>query len=526
MTSETATRPLRVLLVEDNKYDRQFVCEALRKHFSATEVTECEQAEKALRLLRADASSFDVAVVDHVLPGMSGLDFCRTLLAEEIPVPLVILTGRGTEQLAVEALQAGVDDYVVKDLDEQWLELLPLVLGKVVRRHADRLSRQQVEDQLRHATKMEAIGRLASGIAHDFNNLLTGILGHASLLKVEAVPGTSVYDAADTIETTAQRAAELTQKLLGFARKGKHQSVAIDVHALIHDVVALLGRILDQNVRVTLDLRAPRAVALGDPTQMHQVFLNLALNARDAMPEGGHLAFRSDVVVIDERSVGAPPELEHGRHLVVEVADTGCGMAAEVQERIFEPFFTTKDAGQGIGLGLPMVYGIVRNHGGATQVVSEVGRGTTFTVYLPLSQATATAPAESEAPCLPVSTGLILLVDDEQVVRKVAARMLEKQGYEVASVPGAPEAVQYYRQHSDEVAVVIIDMAMPEMDGRRCFLALKEIDQNVKAILTSGYTQNGRVQEALDEGIHAFVQKPFHLGELGAAVRKVLAAGE
>jgi nitrogen-specific signal transduction histidine kinase/CheY-like chemotaxis protein len=399
--------------------------------------------------------------------------------------------------------------------------LLPLVLRDVVRRYTERVTRQRVEEQLRHTTKMEAIGRLASGIAHDFNNLLTGILGHANLLKLHAKPDSPVREAAEAIETAAQRAGELTEKLLGFARKGKHEVVPVDVHGLIHDAVALLSRLLGENVRITLDLHAPEAAALGDPTQLHQVFLNLAVNARDAMPGGGELTLGSGITTVEE-STAAPPELEAGRYLRIEVADTGSGMSPDVQERVFEPFFTTKDADGSVGLGLPMVYGIIKNHGGAIEVESEEGTGTTFTIYLPLAEAAEAAPAEAEPPTVTRGSGRLLLVDDEQVIRHVGAHMLENLGYEPVVLSSAQEAIDYYRQHGAEVDLVIIDVSMPDMNGYQCFRALREIDPAVRAILSSGYTQDAKVQDAMADGICGFVQKPYRVGDLSEAIQRAM----
>ncbi|NQT53117.1 response regulator [bacterium] len=382
----------------------------------------------------------------------------------------------------------------------------------------------RLEEELRQSAKMDAIGKLAGGIAHDFNNLLTGILGYAELLHAEAEPGSTVHEAAKTIRSAANRAAELTQKLLGFARKGKHQVMPVDVHDIMHDVVALLGRVLDQRVRLTLDFQAEKSTVMGDPTQMQQIFMNLAVNARDAMPEGGDLSFHSSAVSLDDTARVTRRRLAPGDYLAIEVVDTGCGMPDDVLERIFDPFFTTKSAGEGIGLGLSMVYGIIENHGGSIDVTSQCGHGTTFTVLLPLNdQRLAQVEAEEAREHHARDThGCILLVDDEPVVRMAAGRMIERLGYEVVVATGGQEAADYYRQHADRVALAIIDMAMPGMDGRECFRAMRQVNPHVRAILSSGYGQDGRAQEILDDGILCFVQKPFRMQELADAIEKAL----
>jgi CheY-like chemotaxis protein len=387
------------------------------------------------------------------------------------------------------------------------------------------VARQQGEEQLRHTTKMEAIGRLASGIAHDFNNLLTGILGHANLLKLHAKAHSPVHEAAEAIEAAAQRAGELTQKLLGFARKGKHEVVPVDVHGLIHDAVALLSRLLGENVRIALELHAPEAAALGDPTQLHQVFLNLAVNARDAMPDGGELTLGTGITTVAEDTDATRLDLKPGQYIRIEVADTGSGMSTGVQERIFEPFFTTKQTDGSVGLGLPMVYGIVKNHGGNIEVDSGEGKGTKFIIYLPLTDRAETTPAATQPPEVIQGSGRVLLVDDERVIRHVGEHMLEDLGYEALTVPSAREAIEYYRENGNEVDLVIIDISMPDMNGYECFHALKELDPDIRAVLSSGYTQNGSVQDAIADGVCGYVQKPYRLADLSEAIQRAMATG-
>jgi len=389
----------------------------------------------------------------------------------------------------------------------------------------DITERRQLEEQLRQAQKMEAVGLLAGGIAHDFNNLLTAILGYANMLKLKAEPASFTHQAARSIEKAAERAAELTGQLLGFARRGKHQNIPVDLHQIIQEVTGLLSRTIDKNITITQRLRAKPAATRGDPGQMHQVMVNLAVNARDAMPEGGELTFETDLVHLDEEycrsHVGALP----GDYLMVSVADTGYGIAKENLDRIFDPFFTTKELGQETGMGLPMVYGIVKNHGGSIRVYSELGHGTTFRVYLPPGEGaiTVTDAPESE----PIrGTGRILLVDDEDMVRKLASAMLRALGYEVVTAANGKEAVDAYRDFGEKIDLVIIDMIMPQMGGRECFRQLKELDPDVRAILSTGYGLDDKAQQILDDGVQGFVQKPYHMQELAGVVGKIIATSE
>ena len=379
-----------------------------------------------------------------------------------------------------------------------------------------------LEAQLRQTQKLEAIGALAGGVAHDFNNLLTGILGYANILKLHSQPGDAVFKAADVIEGAARRAAELTGQLLGFARKGKHQNAPVDLHAAIQEVIGLLSRTIPKDITISQRFGAEAATVLGDPSQMQQVVLNLAINARDAMPNGGELSFETDIVELDEEYCARHAEATRGRHVTVAVTDTGCGIPDEVRERIFEPFFTTKGRGEGTGMGLAMAYGIVKNHNGFIQVYSEVGRGSTFRVYLPLLTAPAPEAGAGRPATLVAGTGRILLVDDEEVVREVAVDMLRHLGYQVVTASDGRQALEYYRQCGAEVDLVILDMVMPHLDGRGCFRALKQINPQVRAILSTGYGLNGAAQALLDEGMVGFVQKPYEAGQLSAVVADVI----
>jgi CheY-like chemotaxis protein len=370
---------------------------------------------------------------------------------------------------------------------------------------------------------MEAIGQLAGGIAHDFNNLLTGILGYAGMLKIDAESGSTVREVAETIEKAAERAAGLIQQLLGFARRGKNQELAVDLHQTIHDVVALLSRTIDKNIRITLDLKAPKTVVMGDPVQLQQILLNLVINSRDAMPDGGDLTFHTDLVELDQDFCRKNPGSKPGSYFLVSVRDTGCGIPKDIQNRIFEPFFTTKEPGHGTGMGLAMVYGTVKNHEGYIQVCSEVKAGTRFNIYLPFTEENALEPGEEDRVVRPVGgKGCLLLVDDEEVVRKVGTAMLGSLGYEILTACNGREAVEVYRERAKEITLVILDMVMPEMGGRECFRALKEINPRVKAILSTGYAKDGKAQETLDEGMAGFIQKPYRMTDISEKVHEAL----
>ncbi|MEW6280133.1 MAG: PAS domain S-box protein [Candidatus Eremiobacterota bacterium] len=381
--------------------------------------------------------------------------------------------------------------------------------GTFVWGERDVTQQRRLEQQLRHSQKMEAIGTLAGGIAHDFNNILSGILGYASLLKLNAGPSGETYEAADVIEKAARRAAELTRQLLGFARGGKHQHVPVSVRRAAESVLQLLCRTIDPTVRLETDFCEGDPRIMGDPAQVELVLLNLMINARDAIGEGPGTIWVSTRVT--------------GERLVLAVRDTGCGIAPADVARIFEPFFTTKEKGQGTGMGLAMVYGIVQNHGGSIRVDSAPGRGSTFIVEFPCAAAEVpeSDPAVDSRPCS--GHGVILVVDDDELVRRMLGSLLRRLGYQVVFAADGQEACSYYAEHRERVDLVVLDMMMPAMSGPECFRGLRAINPEVRVILSTGYCLNDRAQELLDMGAVDFIQKPYQLDELSATVARALA---
>jgi PAS domain S-box-containing protein len=409
----------------------------------------------------------------------------------------------------------------VRDECGKAISLLGISRDISERRRAEE-EKAALEEQLRHAQKMEAIGTLASGIAHDFNNLLTGILGHAELLKLETRPGDDVFKAADVIERAAERASALTRQLLGFAQKGKQRSIPVDMDRVIGDVIALLSHSVDRRIDISHRCNADPPVVMGDPSQLHQVIMNLAINATDAMSEGGEIVIDTTTVELDEQHCRVFPEVPPGRYSVISVADSGIGISEDVRDHVFEPFFTTKERSEGTGMGLAMVYGIVKNHAGVIRVHSEVGVGTRFEVYLPVAEGGPASREESPAKVPVRGKERILFVDDEEVVRKATARMLASLGYTVTCATNGEEGVAYYSEHMEEIDLVILDITMPGMDGGDCFRALKKIAPDVKAVLTSGHALDGTAQRLMEEGMLGFVQKPYLSRELSEAVSTAL----
>ena len=368
---------------------------------------------------------------------------------------------------------------------------------------------KKMEDQLRQAQKMEAIGLLAGGIAHDFNNMLAAISGFAEIIQTKFGRGNPVLSSfSGTILDTSRRAADLTGQLLSFARKGKFEVVSLDVNEVVRDVIGLLAHTIDRRITLSEQLQAGPVRVMADRNQLQNAIMNLAVNARDAMPEGGAMTFATEEVDLDERYVCAHPyRVATGRYARITVTDTGVGMDKETQSRLFEPFFTTKGVGKGTGLGLASVYGTVKSHNGSIGVYSEKGRGTTFKIYLPLS-----GTPQAEEARKPVSlrrgSGRLLLIDDELPVREMYKAMFEELGYGVTVAGDGAEGAAYYKDHWQEVDLVILDVIMPVMGGPECLKKLKAVNPSVKVIATSGFQANGEVRQTIELGARGFVQKP------------------
>jgi PAS domain S-box-containing protein len=383
---------------------------------------------------------------------------------------------------------------------------------------------RQMEEQLRQAEKLQAIGQLAGGVAHDFNNQLTGILGNAELL-VEALPDRpELKAAAEEIRAAAQRSARLTHQLLAFARKGKVLSVPVDLHRLIGELLEAARRDFGPAVTCEAALGATTATVLGDPVQLHGALYNLAANARDAMPGGGTLRVETRTVSLDPAARGRLPfELPPGPLVEVRVSDGGVGMDEETQAHLFEPFFTTKAPGRGSGLGLAAVYGTVKAHHGAVAVESTPGSGTTFTLWLP-----AAAGAEAdEAPEAGRGAGRgarILVVDDEKLVRDTLVRVLRRAGHEVLTASRGQEALATYQEAWRAIDLVVLDLMMPDLGGPEVHARLRQRNPAARIVLSSGYALEGEARELLRAGRTWLLQKPFTLDDVQRVVAEALAA--
>lgn len=400
--------------------------------------------------------------------------------------------------------------FLMQDIDEQ-------------KRSVD--ERENLKEQLVQAQKMEAVGTLAGGIAHDFNNLLQVVLGYSQLLLGRASPDSSQYDAIKKITVAARHAADLVKGLLAFSRKAVSRPRPLDLNYQVVEVKGLLERTIPKMIKIQLRLEEDLPIIQADPGQIEQILMNLGVNARDAMPEGGLLTIETGAVHVDLEFCRKHVDAAPGYYCMLAVSDTGQGMDKETIEHIFEPFYTTKDVGKGTGLGLAMVYGLVKQHHGFITCESWPEQGTSLKIYFPVVEKEKEELEQIDVAAAPGGDETLLIVDDEDVVRNLGADYLRQAGYTVLTASNGREALEIYLRRQSDISLVILDLIMPEMGGRRCFEELLKINPDVRVLIVSGYTSGGTEKDARELGARGFVGKPYDLSELLETIRHVLDQG-
>jgi len=388
--------------------------------------------------------------------------------------------------------------------------------------YRDITEKNRLEAQLAQAQRMEALGTLAGGIAHNFNNLLMGIQGNASLMLLETDPAHPNYQKLKTIEKSVQSGSRLTRQLLGYAREGRYEIKPISLNQLMKETSDTFS-MTKKEIRIHQEFAEDLFGVRADQGQIEQALLNLYVNATDAMPGGGDLFLKT--INVKHKDIKKKPfKPKPGNYVLLTVRDTGVGMDKETMKRIFEPFFTTKGLAKGTGLGLASTYGIIKAHGGYIDVDSEKGHGTAFYVYLPASKKRLEKPIKSTDQIIE-GRGTILLVDDEEIVLDASVNMLKKLGYTVLKAKGGREAVEIYKENKDKINMVLLDIIMPDMSGGQVYDRLKEINPDIKVLLSSGYNIEGQATEILERGCDGFIQKPFNMKELSRSIDEILNKG-
>ena len=370
-----------------------------------------------------------------------------------------------------------------------------------------------MEEQIRQTQKMDLIGQLAGGVAHDFNNMLTAILGSAELMERHVEDNAAAVKLLGNIQQAARRSAELTGQLLAFSRKRQKNAVHVHIDTTINDVISLLERTIDKNITLETRLTAEHSSVTGDPTLLQNALLNLGVNARDAMPEGGVITFATANVELDGNYCDSSSfAVNPGSYIEITVTDTGVGMTQEVIRQAFEPFFTTKEVGKGTGLGLAAVYGTITDHHGSVDIYSEPGVGTVFKIHLPLADGHYRELPSSQE--LIRGSGGVLLVDDEEMIRDIGRAILENTGYRVYHAENGEQALEVYARERKNISMVILDMVMPVLGGKETLRRLMADYPDIKVLISSGFHHKGTLEELGKLGAQGFLQKPYSSQEL------------
>ncbi len=510
---------LRVLLVEDDANDAALLLRELKRLGYDTTWERVETREAMGLALERD---WDLIVSDYSLPRFDALDALDLCRERGIDLPFIIVSGTIEEEEAVESMRLGAHDFITKGR----LARLGPAIVRGLRERAERRALKRAEERLRQGQKMEAIGQLAGGVAHDFNNLLTVIAGYSDFALGRVGDDREMRAELQQIKDAGERARMLTRQLLAFSRKQVLQPAPVNMNTAVTEMGRMLRRLIGEDVELALDLESSLNHVMADPGQIEQVVVNLAVNARDAMPEGGRLLIRTANVEIDGAYESGHAGAKAGAHVLLEMTDTGCGMDAETREHLFEPFFTTKEEGKGTGLGLATVYGIVQQSGGWIEVHSAPKLGATFCVFLPRLAVVPKALDHTRKPNdARGGSETLLLVEDDDKVRKLAAAILRLKGYLVLEAASPEVAVEVCRAPELEIDLVLTDVVMPKMSGSKLVQALLAERPALKVLYMSGYNEDAIVRHGVsDEGI-AFLPKPFTPDQLARKVRETLDAG-
>lgn len=509
--------PLRILIAEDAEDAAALLMRKL-----ATEGP-YEPACKRVATLAAfnhalDGRAWDIIISDHGMPDFSAIDILRALRARDLDIPVIIVSGAIEAETAVAAMKAGAGDYIMKS---DLTRLIPAI-EREIREAKSRQEKRQTEEQLRQSQKMECVGRLSGGIAHDFNNLLAAILGSVSFLAVGPKGNPDWQTDVEEIRKAALRAASLTQQLLAFSRRQALQPRIFDLNSEIVDLERMLRRIVGEDVKWATSLTPKPCAIKADSGQVQQVIVNLIINARDAMSDGGKLNVKTESVEFAEPHVEGDVSIPPGAYVLLAISDTGTGVDDHAKAHLFEPFFTTKQMGKGTGLGLAVVYGIVKQSGGYIIVDSAPGQGTTFMIYFPKSEGPLSPRhIEPAARKSLKGTETILIVDDDTAVRNMLRRVLLQYGYTLLESDRGEETLKLVQAHQGNLHLLLTDVVLPDINGIELSRRIISIRSSIKILLISGYLERDFGNYDLDENV-PFLHKPFTPEVLAHVVRETL----
>jgi two-component system, cell cycle sensor histidine kinase and response regulator CckA len=516
-------KALRVLIADDSEDDVVILLHVLRR---AGYEPVYERVSTAPAMKAALEQPWDIVISDFEMPRFGGFEALQLLRDSGHDLPFILVSAVVSEEMAVTAMKAGAHDYIMK----RNLTRLPPAIERELQEFQTRAARKAAEDalrrseeQLRQSQKIEAVGRLAAGVAHDFNNFLTAITGHSELLLRQLGAGDPLRKHAEQIEKVAYLAAVLTRQLLSFSRKQVIEPRVLELNAVISNVEKMLCQLIGDDIEFCASLDPAAGHIKADAGQIEQVVMNLAVNARDAMPNGGKLTVTTASIIVGKNHLKNFPGLCAGDYVVITIADTGTGMSEEVKAHLFEPFFTTKPLGKGTGLGLATCFGIVKQNNGHINVQSELGKGATFKIYFPQLPLTLESPPVPIRP--PAAAGgdeTVLLVEDEPAVREFAVATLREKGYAVVEAVNGEEGLRLARQHDGKIDLVLTDVVMPIMGGKEMADALRASHPDTKILFTSGYTDDALVQHGVLRPDIRFLQKPYMTATLTRKVREVL----
>ncbi|MGE0083989.1 MAG: response regulator [Desulfococcaceae bacterium] len=548
---------VRVLIIDDDRVIRESISVFLED--SGFIITEAENGRVGLEIFRGEKRP-DIVLVDLRMPEVDGLDVLTAVTVEAPEMPVIVVSGTGVMQDAIEALRLGAWDYVTKPIQD--MEVLEHAVRKALerarllvenRKYREHLEseiqkrtaeleerskqlesanerlmeemeeRQRSEARFRHAQKMEALGTLAGGIAHDFNNILFPIIGYTELAMDDIAENSLIYRNLEQILRAAFRAKDLVSQILAFSRHSDTEYCPVNIRMIVKEVLKLVRATLPSTIEIQQDAGSEGRPVLGDPTQIHQVMMNLCTNAYHAMREkGGVLSIRVRETEIGTDNSEFQPPAASGTYVKISVRDTGHGMTDEIREHIFDPYFTTKEPGEGTGLGLSVVHGIVRNHNGHITVQSVPGMGTEFNIWLPVAEKLSEYHRIEETDVTPGGNERILLVDDELQIVQMEKQMLERLGYHVTEMTDSSAALRLFRDAPENFDLVITDMTMPRITGIELSRDMIQIRPDIPIIICTGFSELVTREKAMERGIREYIMKPILKGEMAKSIRRVL----